>query len=55
MKKIRRSKHITHFISNDFNKMSKKMILNNLNKIIITDKEGKITSISSINKLNNYD
>lgn len=54
LKKIRRSKHITHFISNDFNKMSKKMILNNLNKIIITDKEGKITSISSINKLNNY-
>jgi len=55
LEKIRRSKHITHFISNDFNKMSKKMVLNNLNKIIITDKEGKVTSISSINKLNNYD
>ena len=55
LKKIRRSKHVTHFISNDFNKMSKKMVLNNLNKIIITDKKGKITSISSINKLDNYD
>jgi len=55
LEKIRRSKHITHFISNDFNKMSKKMVLNNLNKIIITDRDGKVTSISSINKLNNYD
>lgn len=54
LKNIKKSKHLIHFISNDFNKMSKKMILNNLNKIIITDKKGKITSISSINKLNNY-
>ena len=55
LKNIRKSKNVIHFISNDFNKMSKKMILNNLNKIIVTDIKGKITSISSINKLDNYD
>jgi len=31
--------------------MSKKMILNNLNKIIITNKGGKIISVTDIMKL----
>ena len=37
----------------DFKSMSKKMILNNLNKVILTDNKGEITSISDIMKLEN--
>jgi hypothetical protein len=32
--------------------MSKKMVLNNLNKIIVTSNKGRIITISDITKLN---
>ena len=32
LENINKNKNITHFRSTDFNKMSKKMVLNNLNK-----------------------
>lgn len=48
---IKKNKNIKHFIANDFSIMSKKMVLNNLNKIIITDSKGKISSISDISSL----
>lgn len=51
---IKKNNNIKHFIANDFNNMSKKMILNNLNKTIKTDRKGKIISISSINNLNKF-
>jgi len=38
-------------MTSDFTSMSKKMILNNLNKTIITNKEGKIISVTDIVKL----
>ena len=51
LKKIKKRKNIHHFMTSDFGSMSKKMILNNLNKVILTDKLGKIISISDIIKL----
>ena len=48
---IKKDNSIKHYITNDFHTMSKKMILNNLNKIIITDNKGKIISISNIIEL----
>lgn len=54
IKLIRKNNNIKHFIANDFNIMSKKMILNNLNKTIKTDNKGKIISISEISKLNRF-
>jgi hypothetical protein len=51
MKVITANKNVIHFIVNDFNSMSKKMILNNLNKIVVTDYQGKINLISIINEL----
>ena len=56
IKKIPSSKSINHFKSKYFDDMSKKMILDNLNKIVITNKNGIILDISDIAKLemNNY-
>lgn len=51
LKKIRKRNNIKHFMTSDFTSMSKKMILNNLNKIIITNKGGKIISVTDIMKL----
>ena len=51
---IKKNKNIKHFIANDFSIMSKKMVLNNLNKIIITDSKGKISSISDISSLKSF-
>ena len=51
LKKIKKRKNIHHFMTSDFESMSKKMILNNLNKVILTDKSGKIVSVSDIIKL----
>jgi len=51
LKQIRKSSNIQHFMASDFTSMSKKMILNNLNKVILTDKAGKIISVSNIIKL----
>ena len=51
---IQKNKNIKHFIANDFSIMSKKMVLNNLNKIIITDSKGKIRSISNISSLKSF-
>ena len=48
---IKKDNSIKHYITNDFHTMSKKMILNNLNKIIITDNKGNIISISNIIEL----
>ena len=53
LKKIKRMNNIHHFMVYDFKSMSKKMILNNLNKVILTDNKGEITSISDIMKLEN--
>jgi len=51
LKMIRKRDNIKHFMATDFTSMSKKMILNNLNKVILTDQVGKIISISDIMKL----
>tara|TARA_B100000929_G_scaffold99525_1_gene78198 strand:- start:284 stop:1675 length:1392 start_codon:yes stop_codon:yes gene_type:complete len=51
LKMIRKRDNIRHFMATDFTSMSKKMILNNLNKVILTDQVGKIISISDIMKL----
>tara|TARA_X000000368_G_scaffold229974_1_gene181603 strand:- start:120 stop:1508 length:1389 start_codon:yes stop_codon:yes gene_type:complete len=53
LKKIKSMNNIHHFMVYDFKSMSKKMILNNLNKVILTDNKGEITSISDIMKLEN--
>ena len=54
LENINKNKNITHFRSTDFKKMSKKMVLNNLNKIIITDHQFKIIEISDIIYLEDY-
>ncbi len=54
LKKIRKSNNIQHFMVSNFTSMSKKMILNNLNKVILTDQSGKITSVSDIIELEKF-
>jgi hypothetical protein len=48
---IRKSNNIQHFMASNFTSMSKKMILNNLNKVILTNQSGKIISVSDIIEL----
>ena len=48
---LKKRKNLHHFRSVDFDDMSKKMILNNLNKVIITNKNGKIKKILNVTKL----
>ncbi len=51
LKMIRKSNNIQHFMASNFTSMSKKMILNNLNKVILTNQSGKIISVSDIIEL----
>ena len=48
LKTIPKSKNIIHFRSKEFDIMSKKIVLNNLNKIILTTGNGLILDISNI-------
>jgi hypothetical protein len=48
---LKKRKNLHHFRSVDFDDMSKKMILNNLNKVIITNKNGKIKKILNVTEL----
>jgi len=52
--KYKNRTHLNHFRSVNFENMSKKMILNNLNKVIITNKKGEINKILTINELETY-
>ena len=52
LKYIEKNKNMKHFKTTNFEFMSKKMVLNNLNKIIVTSNKGKIITISDITKLN---
>jgi len=52
LKYIEKNKNMKHFKTTNFEVMSKKMVLNNLNKIIVTSNKGKIITISDITKLN---
>ena len=45
---------IKNFRAVNFESMSKKMILNNLNKVIITDNNGIIKKILTLNSLEKY-
>jgi len=48
---LKKRTKLHHFRSVDFDDMSKKMILNNLNKVIITNKYGKIKNILNVTDL----
>ena len=48
---LKKRKNLHHFRSVEFDDMSKKMILNNLNKVIITNKNGKIKKILNVTEL----
>jgi len=52
LKYIEKNKNMKHFKTTNFEVMSKKMVLNNLNKIIVTSNKGRIITISDITKLN---
>jgi hypothetical protein len=52
LKYIEKNKNMKHFKTTNFEVMSKKMVLNNLNKIIVTSNKGRIIAISDITKLN---
>lgn len=52
LKYIEKNKNMKHFKTTNFEIMSKKMVLNNLNKIIVTSNKGRIITISDITKLN---
>ena len=52
LKYIENNKNIKHFKTANFEVMSKKMVLNNLNKMIVTSNIGRIIAISDVTKLN---
>ena len=54
VKNSKKRNNLKHFRSVNFEDMSKKMILNNLNKVIITDNKGQIDSILNITELENF-
>jgi len=54
LNKYKNRAHFSHFRSVNFENMSKKMVLNNLNKAIITNEKGEITKILTINDLETY-
>ncbi|MBT3793858.1 MAG: hypothetical protein HOF93_01155 [Flavobacteriaceae bacterium] len=51
---LKKRNNLKHFRSVNFEDMSKKMVLNNLNKVIITDNKGQIDSILNITELENF-
>ena len=51
---LKKRNNLKHFRSVNFEDMSKKMVLNNLNKVIITDNKGQINSILNITELENF-
>tara|TARA_B110000914_G_scaffold226476_1_gene251888 strand:- start:1476 stop:2762 length:1287 start_codon:yes stop_codon:yes gene_type:complete len=48
---LKKKANLNHFRSVNFEDMSRKMILNNLNKVIITDKKGEIKKILNVTEL----
>ena len=54
LNKYKNRAHFSHFRSVNFENMSKKMVLNNLNKAIITNEKREITKILTINDLETY-
>ena len=47
--KLQTTKNVTELQTNDFEYMSKKLILDNLNKVFIVDENNIIQAIGSIN------
>jgi len=51
---LKKIEGIKHYRSIDFEGMSKRMVLNNLNKVIVTDKNLKIIQVSDITSILNF-
>ena len=51
---LKKIEGIKHYRSIDFENMSKRMVLNNLNKVIVTDKNLKIIQVSDITSILNF-